>query len=168
MIPRALTLSVLALLLIAAWYDVAVRIIPDTISLLVVAIGTLVRALEGASALTLSVGTALLLFIMLLLVYSRGMIGGGDVKIMAALAVALSPLDSYRFVVATACAGGFLAIAYLLLSRKLHAIPNLRPRSLLGRIAAIESWRIRRRGPLPYGVAIAAGGAFVLLFPRSF
>jgi Flp pilus assembly protein protease CpaA len=31
------------------------------------------------------------------------------------------------------------------------------------RVAAIERWRIRRRGPVPYGVAIAIGGAFVVL-----
>jgi len=160
-----LTLSMLALLLIVARCNAATRIIQDTISLVVVVIGTLVRAVEEASALARSVGTAFL-FIMLLLVYSRGMIGGGDVKIMAALAVALAPIDSYRFVVATAFAGGFLAIAYLLLAHRLHALPNSRPTSLLGRVAAVESWRIRRRGPLPHGGTPA--DAFVLFFPGSF
>ena len=161
-------LSVLVLLLIAAWRDLATRTIPDTVSLLVVATGLLVRGLEGPLALALSAATALLFFVVLLGVYARGLIGGGDVKIMTALAVALSPLDSYRFVVATAIAGGVLAVAYLLLSRRRHAPSGTRPVSLLGRVAAVESRRIARRGPLPYAVAIAAGGAFVLLHPGSF
>ena len=88
------------------------------LSLLLLATGGLARILEGPSAFALSVATALLLLILLLIAYSRGLIGGGDVKIMTALAVGLSPLDCYRFVVATAIAGGILGIAYLLLSRE--------------------------------------------------
>jgi prepilin peptidase CpaA len=162
------TLLVLSLLLVAAWRDVATRTIPDAVSLLIAALGAAIRLLDGPSALALSAGTALMLFVVLLIVFSRGLIGGGDVKIMTALAVALPPPDSFRFVVATAIAGGFLAIAYLLLSRRLHGPDPTRRSAFLGRVVAVECWRIRRRGPLPYGVAIAAGGAFVLLHPGSF
>jgi prepilin peptidase CpaA len=87
---------------------------------------------------------------------------------MTSLAVGLSPLDSYHFVVATAIAGGLLAAAYLLLSPRLRGSYGTKPTSMLGRVFTIEAWRIRRRGPLPYGVAIAAGGAFVLLHSGSF
>ena len=156
-------LVLLALLMVAAWRDVATRTIPDAISLLLLAIGGSARILQGPLDLAVSLGTALLLFFLLMLAYARNLIGGGDVKIMSALAVSMSPLDSYRFLVATAIAGGLLGLAYLLLSRRLNGLRQTRPSSLLGRVAAIESWRIRRRGPLPYGVAIAAGGTFVLL-----
>ena len=160
--------TMLALLIAAAWCDVATRTIPNTIGLLLVATGTIARILEGPAALALSVADALLLFVLLLVAFSRGLIGGGDVKIMSALAVGLSPLDCYRFVVATAIAGGILGIAYLLLSLQAAGPHDQRRKSLLGRVSAVESWRIRRRGPLPYGVAIAAGGAFVLLHSGSF
>jgi prepilin peptidase CpaA len=109
------------------------------------------------------VGTALLLLSLLLTLYSRGLIGSGDVKIMTALAVGLSPLDCYRFIVATAIAGGLLGIIYLVLSRRLPPMHRVKGISLLSRVAILELQRIRRRGPLPYGVAIAAGGTFVLL-----
>jgi prepilin peptidase CpaA len=102
-----------------------------------------------------------------MIAYSRGLIGGGDVKIMSALSVGLSPLDSYRFVVATAIAGGILAIIYLLLSRQQHGQNKIRRTSIIARVFAIEAWRIRRHGPLPYGVAIAAGGAFVVFSSGS-
>jgi len=161
------TLGMVALLLLAAWRDVATRTIPDTISLLVLVFGTLLRSQEGPSALALSAGASLALFTVLLIAFSRRLIGGGDVKIMTALAVGLSPLDCYRFVIATTIAGACVAIAYLVLSRTVTGLRTGRT-SLLGRVAAIESWRIRRCGPIPYGVAIAAGGASVLLLPRSF
>jgi prepilin peptidase CpaA len=158
----------LALLLVAAWHDIVTRTIPDSIGLVLVAAGVIARILEGPAALAVSAATALVLFVLLLVVFSRGLIGGGDVKIMTALAVGLSPLDSYRFAVATAIAGGILAIVYLLLSRAPHAPSKSKRNSLLSRIIAVESLRIHRRGSLPYGVAIAGGGAFVLLHTGSF
>ena len=102
-------------------------------------------------------------FCLLLILHSRGLIGGGDVKVMTALAVGLSPLDCYRFIVATAIAGGLLGTSYLVLSARLPAMHSVRGASLLNRVAILETRRIRRRGPLPYCVAIAAGGTFVLL-----
>jgi prepilin peptidase CpaA len=155
------------LLMMAAWRDVATRTIPDTISLLLIATGAITRILDGPAALALSAGSALLLFVLLLFAYSRGFIGGGDVKIMTALAVGLSPLDCYRFVIATAIAGGFLGIGYLLLSRRRTSVGEGKRISLLARVVAVEVWRIRHHFSLPYGVAIAAGGAFVLLHTRS-
>jgi prepilin peptidase CpaA len=161
-------LAVLALLMAVAWHDIATRTIPDTLSLLLVAAGGVARILEGPSALALSMAAALALFALLLIAFARGLLGGGDVKVMTALAIGLSPFDCYRFVVATAIAGGVLGLAYLLLPRALHGLRKAKRISLLGRVAAVESWRIRRRGPLPYGVAIAAGGAFVLLHSGSY
>jgi Flp pilus assembly protein protease CpaA len=39
---------------------------------------------------------------------------------------------------------------------------------MLRRVLAVEARRVRRRGPLPYAVAIAAGGVFLLLsIPRA-
>jgi prepilin peptidase CpaA len=110
---------------------------------------------------------AMLLFALLMVAYSRGFIGGGDVKLMTAFAIGLSPLNSYHFVVATALAGGLLGIAYLVLSRSTRLPHQASDRSLLRRVMAVEFWRARRRGSLPYGVAIAAGGTFVLFHTGS-
>jgi prepilin peptidase CpaA len=160
--------ATLTLLIIAAWRDVATRTIPDTVGLLLVATGALARLRDGPLALAISAGSAALLFAMLLIAYARGLVGGGDVKLMTAIAVGLSPLDCYRFVIATAIAGGLLGIAYLALSRLLNGQYKTPRPSLLSRVCAIECWRIRHRSPLPYGIAIAAGGAFVALHSGSF
>lgn len=157
------------LLLAAAWRDVATRIIPDGISIALAATGLLARGIEGPGALAASVLAALLLFLILLVPAMRGALGGGDLKLATALAVGLPPLASYHFVVATAAAGGALALLYLACGRLVPAASAAaagrprRPSSLPRRVLAAEAWRIRRRGPLPYGVAIALGGVIVLL-----
>jgi len=165
-VPLLLPASAL-LLVIAAWRDVVSRTIPDAVGLLLLAIGGLSRMFEGPSALASSMVAAMLLFALLMVAYSRGFIGGGDVKLMTAFAIGLSPLNSYHFVVATALAGGLLGIAYLVLSRSTRLPHQASDRSLLRRVMAVEFWRARRRGSLPYGVAIAAGGTFVLFHTGS-
>jgi len=161
-------IAIIGLVITAAWRDLATRTIPNAISAITLTLGVVVRIEAGLTALVLSSAAAFILFSLLLFAYARRLVGGGDVKLMSALAAGLSPLDSYHFVVATAIAGGILAVAYLLLSRRLQAIRKPAGKSLLSRVIAIETWRICRRSPLPYGVAIAVGAAFVLLHPGSF
>jgi prepilin peptidase CpaA len=161
-------IAMLALLAAGAWQDIATRTIPDEVNALLFVMGGIARLNQGPQELFYSGLSALMLFLLFMFAYSRGLIGGGDVKLMTAVAIGLSPSDCYRFVVVTALAGGVLGIAYLLLSRRLIPMRMSKRTSLLKRVMAAETWRIRRRGPLPYGVAIAAGGAFVLLHPGSF
>lgn len=158
--------ALIALLVIAAASDLANRTISNYAVLAVALAGLIVRV-EGGSASLASVWAVMALVALLVLLYSRNLLGGGDVKLMAALSLALTATDCYRFVTATALSGGVLAMAYLLLR---NVLPPLRckpgaPRLL--RIAALEGWRIRRGAPLPYGLAIAAGGIFVLLHPAA-
>jgi prepilin peptidase CpaA len=162
-VSEMLVTAMLALLLAAAWRDVITRTIPDTISVLLLAAGGFGQFHNGVLAIAASAVTALLLFALLFVLFTRGLLGGGDVKLLTALAVGLAPYDCYRLVVATALSGGLLAIGYLLLSRLKRRQYTITRRSLFHRILAVERWRIRRHGPLPYAVAIAAGGAFVLL-----
>jgi len=156
----------IGLLALAAWRDLATRLIPDEISIALAAVGLAARAAEGLGALAGSLAAAALLFLALLPLAMRGALGGGDVKLAAATAIGLPPLGSWDFVVATALVGGLLGIAYLAAGRMLPARAPARPARrgmpLPRRVLAAEIWRLRRRGPLPYGVAIALGGALVL------
>jgi prepilin peptidase CpaA len=161
-----LALVAVALLGFAAWRDLATRTIPDGVSLALAAIGLAVRSFQGLEAVAASLLTAFLLGAALFALHSRGLLGGGDVKLATALAVGLAPFDTWNLVVATALAGGLLGLLYLALPHILPAKPALlagRAAALPRRFVTIELWRIRRRGPLPYGVAIAAGGTLVLL-----
>lgn len=146
-----------AILAFAAWCDIATRTIPDRCSIALVAIGIAYRMLEGPAAAAASIGVALLVGLGFLFLHARGFIGGGDVKLIAALAVGTAPAALPELLAAIAIAGGILGIAYLGMSRVM-ARPALRPQAALPlRVAVVEANRIARRGPLPYAVAIAVG-----------
>ena len=157
----ALILVVFALLAHAAWRDVATRLIPDLTSVALLACGLALRAPHGSAAVAASLGVAALLFALLFGLAMGGLLGGGDVKLAGAIAAGLPPAGITEFITATAIAGGLLGVGYLLAARIVS--PVVAGPGLVGRVMAVEAWRIRRRGPLPYAVALAAGGAFVLL-----
>ena len=119
-------LIILALpLLAAAWRDLATRTIPDGFSIALAGLGLALRSLDGLQALGLSAATAALLFLALVLLHSRGALGGGDVKLAAALSLGLAPAATVDFLLATALAGGMLAVAYLALGRLSQAVADL-------------------------------------------
>ena len=156
-----------ALLLFAAWCDLATRTIPDGISMALAALGLLTRAAEGPVAVASSVLVAVGLFAAFLPLHARGSFGGGDIKLMTALAIGFPPLSTLDFLVATVMAGGVLGCVYLSL-RLLPEPSPLAPRPWASpprRVLALERRRVGRRGPLPYAVAIAAGGVLTLIEP---
>ena len=156
----------------AAWSDLAVRLIPNTACLAIALLGALYRLSIGLEVLLVSVGVGLCAFILLVLLHARGMMGGGDVKLIAATVLGYSPAGALRFIVVTAMMGGVLAFLHLVLRGRLapqRAQIMARRKCpgaagwLVQRVLAAEIWRIRKRGSLPYGVAIAGGGAWIVL-----
>ena len=87
----AATAAGILLLLYAAWRDIATRLIPDEISVALVLIGLATRLADGWLAVLSSAGVAVLVFAFLLFLAMRGALGGGDVKLAAALSVGLAP-----------------------------------------------------------------------------
>jgi prepilin peptidase CpaA len=143
------------LLLTAALHDAAVRTIPNWIPASLVVAGLILRVQQGNTPAGL--GIAALLLTILVVLWLRGFIGGGDMKLIPAVALVLPPSDAPVFVLSVAIAGGVLALIYLALSVVVRR-PGPGPRrGLAARLLKAEAWRIHRRGPLPYAVAIAAG-----------
>ncbi len=156
-------LAAMGLLGCAALSDLATRTIPDQACIALALLGAGMRLYAGLAALAVSAGVAAGVFAVLVLVHARGALGGGDVKLIGAVALGLAPAQTYRFLVATILTGGLLGLLHLALR---HAPPPARckrPASSVHRIITAERWRIRRKGSLPYGIAIACGGAWVLL-----
>ncbi len=153
-----------ALLAWSAWKDVATRTIPDSACIALALLGLAIRATAGITAVVTSIAVAALLFIVLVFLHSRAILGGGDVKLAAAVALGMPPLGTYQFLVVTSIAGGVLVLIHLCLRRVPSPLSPSRPmKSLFRRVARAELWRVRHRGSLPYGVAIACGGAWVAL-----
>jgi prepilin peptidase CpaA len=161
-----LPLLIAILVLVAAWRDVASRIIPDTLCALIALGGFMLRCAEGLVPALASLGAALGLFLLLLPAAARGALGGGDVKLAAALLIGLPPPVAGDFIFITVMLGGGLGLAYLAGPRLISTVRTPQPGApLLLRVLRVERWRLRRGGPLPYAVAIALGAIIVHLFP---
>ncbi len=165
------TAVIVGLLIFAALADVAARIIPDGIAIGIAVLEAYCARRGGWLAQRRCVDrcTALLVLKVLMILHARRMMGGGDVKLAAAMVLGL-PLDwVYRFFIVTALAGGIIALLHLVLRAAVRTAPRPPPRgaSLLRRALTAEWWRIARRGSLPYGVAIACGGIWTILASRG-
>lgn len=109
---------------------------------------------DGAGAL----GCALGIFVVGAVLFARGYIGGGDVKLLAAATLWMGPAATPEFLLLTAFAGGVLAMALL---TPVGVLVNL-SRSLLGPAGPDAP-----ANAVPYGVAIAAAALIVILQPLA-
>ncbi|WP_159993482.1 prepilin peptidase [Roseomonas sp. 18066] len=159
-------LTVMAVLLLAlvALHDLALRTIPDSASLGLLGCGLALRLGDGQAGQALAL--VALLALPALLLWRLGWIGGGDAKLLPAIAPLAAPEALPDLLLAIAVAGGLLALPYLLARRRL-ALPARPPTTLSARLWRAECRRLRRGGPLPYAVAIAAGALLPLLDPNG-
>ena len=97
----------------------------------------------------IQIGVALGIFALLAITFYMGMMGGGDVKLAAAIALWFPPATSLRFLVYMSLAGGLLTIIVLLIHR------------IRGKAPIVEGEKAARV-EVPYGVAIAAGALWIL------
>lgn len=145
------------LLLLAAIEDVRRRRIPNVVSAGIALLFLPYALLAPASpALVDALALALLAFLFGWALFARGLLGGGDVKLIAAVILWAGPNLVLPFLLVTSLAGGGLALATLfwrqfgpLLAAGLGTFGENR----LASAGAPET--------LPYGLAIAAGGLLV-------
>nr|WP_294851122.1 prepilin peptidase [uncultured Sphingomonas sp.] len=155
--PVWLLIALSVLLLVAALEDAVRMRISNFTVMLIAACAVVAIAYHGPSAalwqnlllaaLVLTVGTVM---------FARGWMGGGDIKLLTACALWLDLQSGWKMLVAVAIAGGLETIVILILRRLPWA----------------EQWGnkcrlFRRRGGIPYGIAIACGMVLMLAWsPR--
>lgn len=89
----------------------------------------------------IQIGIAVIVFALLAAAFYAGMMGGGDVKLAAALALWFSPVSTMKFLVLMSIAGGVLTLV----------------------VVAIHRMKKKEGKPqIPYGVAIAFGALAIL------
>lgn len=98
---------------------------------------------------------ATITFVICFAIYATGRLGGGDVKLISALALWAGPALFTEFLVITTFAGGILSLIYLSRFRDVIALSFDR----VGEASARDHVHSEK---LPYGVAIACGGSVVL------
>jgi prepilin peptidase CpaA len=125
------------LLIVAALSDLRHRRIGNRLCLTIALLAVpywLVTEPTHPFRLPIQIGLALIVGLVALLPFLANLLGGGDVKLIAALALWLPPASLVNALLVTAIAGGVLGLAMLLLARR---------------------WAEKS---VPYGVAIAIAG----------
>lgn len=162
MILEAIAIAVAGLLIYAAVSDWRSRRIPNWIPLAIFALYGAFLAGQYALGLpvpvlpvwpSLAVGGAVAVVVGVL--FALNYLGGGDVKLIAALGFWAGPAWILPFLLVMALAGGVLALGYLALSR----LPKRAPGD--GRGPSTSNGE-RKQLKIPYGIAIAAAGLFVV------
>lgn len=138
-----------------AYSDLRTRLIPNEFIVGILALACLRIALSGdpTSALYTLVATAALAVATFLLFW-RGLLGGGDVKLMVSTSFLIGYHDVLGFLFVMSVSGGLIAVAML-------ASERLKRRAAAA--AAQEIPETSARLTVPYGVAISVAGFMTLL-----
>ena len=139
-----LLLTLATILVVAAIVDVRTFTISNRLNLAVALLAPIYWASVALSpwpgvAVQLAAGATV--FLLLAGAFYAGMMGGGDVKLAAALALWFPPLGTIKFLILMSVAGGVLTLVVLALHR---------------------ARKREGRPEIPYGVAIAFGGLAIL------
>ncbi|KIQ25682.1 peptidase A24 [Variovorax paradoxus] len=158
----------LALLVVASVSDWRSYRIPNWLTfggaLFAVVYGTLAARTPVAGAMN-AFGGLIVGFAAMLIFYAIGIMGAGDVKLMAMAGAFLGPQQTLMAVLFTFIAGGVAALAFAIHRRRLGPmLDNVRAAAqgmVMSTIAGVrpnESLRVSRSvGKLPYGICIGAG-----------
>ncbi|WP_374575604.1 prepilin peptidase [Phenylobacterium sp.] len=131
----------------AALSDVRTRRIPNLAVILVLALFPLWAIAGGAVSLPGALGAGALAFAVGFGLYAFGVVGAGDAKLFAAVALFAGITHLGAFALATVLVGGVMAVVSLI----------MRPRWTL--MALLSGARLSSEQGIPYGVAISLGGA---------
>ncbi|WP_374409106.1 prepilin peptidase [Pelagerythrobacter sp.] len=131
-------------LVIAAFTDLRRRQIDNWLNAAIALGAPLFWWASGVSlwpGVAIQLGVALAAFAVLALLFALRMMGGGDVKLLTALALWIAPAPFLQLLIVMALAGGVLTVV-------------------------LGAWHVMRRRrdrlAVPYGVAISTGGLWIL------
>jgi prepilin peptidase CpaA len=139
-----LLIALAAILIVAAVIDVRTFTISNRLNLVVAGLAPAYWASIALSpwpGLAVQLAAGATVFALLAGAFYAGMMGGGDVKLAAALALWFPPIGTLQFLILMSLAGGVLTLGIVIWHR----------------IAKREG-----RPEIPYGVAIAFGGLAIL------
>ena len=139
-----LLIGLASMLVVAAVIDFRTFTISNRLNLTVALLAPvywLSIALSPWPGVAIQVGAGAAVFLVMAGAFYAGMMGGGDVKLAAALALWFPPAGTVKFLVLTSLAGGVLTLLILAWHR---------------------ARKCEGRPKIPYGVAIAFGGLAIL------
>jgi prepilin peptidase CpaA len=164
-----LAVGVLVVALVGCVHDLRDRRIPNALTIGALIVALALRAVFGMDEFVGGLkGAGVALGILLPLFYMGG-VGGGDAKLLIAVGAFLGPKGFIVALLATAIAGGLMALMYSI-KRGVILPALLNTRGLLtwvvtaGRRGERTTLQMEGAVSVPYGVAIAAGTIFALWY----
>jgi prepilin peptidase CpaA len=151
-----------ALLLAAAGMELRSRRIPNALTVTGLGVGLAIRATAGPDLLIEGVVGVLLAFVLTLPFLMLGVIGGGDAKLLMAIAAFMGPRHFLWAAALIAIIGGMVAVVDagrrgVLLPVLYNCGEFMKHWATFGRRGANRSFASVGALTIPYGVAIAAG-----------
>jgi prepilin peptidase CpaA len=147
-LQKTISYIAIALLVVAAYTDIKTFRIPNLLVFAIAVIGITRLILLGSPVAAIyAAGAVLIVFVIGFLLFSRGFIGGGDVKLLLATILLIRYPDLFRFFMRVSILGVVLSAAVV--------FRNYVP--IGPRVTSLS------RRTVPYGVAIAAAGIMTIL-----
>jgi prepilin peptidase CpaA len=142
-----------------AYADWRTRRIPNEFIVGILALAALRMALlNDPSAALYTVVANAALFVATFLLFWRGLLGGGDVKLIGSTGLLIGYHDVFAFLFVMSVSGGLIAIAMVAYDK--FGLPQARK-------SALADQQTPARLTVPYGVAIALAGIVTLLVQTS-
>ncbi len=158
---------------IAAGTDLAWRRVPNVLTLPLLGAAPLFAAFDGIHAALTAAGIAAGALIVGTFVHAAGVLGGGDVKLLAGVSALAGFPACIDVALYSALCGGALAIAVSASRGELGGVVGrmrlgvtgaIAGRSLAAAVAAVDA----RGARIPYAIAIGAGFAIAMLAQSAF
>jgi prepilin peptidase CpaA len=161
--PQILVVLVFAAVMaVAAFEDFRRFVIPNLLPIVLCALWPIYFAFApsfyGAVS---SIGCALAVFLVGAVLFARGWLGGGDVKLLSAATLWAGPDGTPALLMLTGVLGGALALFLLM---PFGSQITMAIRALLGQPAVPTERGMAT--PVPYGIAIAGAALIVILSPH--
>lgn len=151
--PTWLAILLSLLLVGAAVQDILTRRISNYLVLAIILLGVVAVAVIGPSSALWQNGVLFILALGIgLPIYSAGILGGGDIKLLAAIILWSDLHGAPRLIAAVFMMGGLVAVAMLI-------------RLLASRTPA--EGRGAQRRSVPYAVAVAGGALAIIWYGRA-
>ena len=168
---KAVVPSVIVVIAIATYTDWRWRLIKNMLTVPAVVLGLLLHFLgSGWSGLTFALLGLAVGFGLMMIPFVFGQMGGGDVKLMAALGSLLGAYATMNVFLYTTLAGGLLAIVFAVFRKEgfkslrrtwqlakgllvFQTVPEMKPEG-------------EQSSTIPYGLAIATGTLTFLIFGK--
>jgi len=160
--PQAIVVTVFGVVMVAAAVEDFRRlVIPNVLPIILCVLWPFhfaaAPSLYGALG---AVGCAAAVFLVGAVLFARGYIGGGDVKLLSAATLWAGPAGTPALLMLTGVLGGALALFLLMPFGMQIAVAA---RDMLGQPSLVPERRLAM--PVPYGVAIAGAALIVTLHP---